>query len=141
MEPRNPIFGSDARAQIIEILKAENAITAKKLFAQLKKQYASEKTYQSVHKILQKMIDDRIIVKKDLCYEVNPEWISEVEEYASELRKEEIPKAKKVIARIEKGETVHFTLKKESQMGEFLVDFLKNCVKRGSFFKIKFVCV
>ena len=124
-----PLFGSDTRSRIIETLRHNPSLTARKIYNLLKKNNIS-KTYQAVHKILQKMIEDKILVKKELSYEINPDWVEEIESYVSEIKKTEIPKARSVMTKLDKGQTVHFSVNKEIHMGGFILDFLSVALKK-----------
>jgi len=133
MAADNPVFGSDTRSQMIEIIRQEGQITAKRIFQKLKKQYSASKTYQSVHKLLQKMISEGIVVKNELLYAINPAWIGELKSYAEELENTNLPSARRVIGEANRGQTVHFSVFKESQMGDFLLDFIKIALMKEDF--------
>jgi len=127
---KNPIFGSDTKAQIMEIIKQEKQINAKKIFNRLGKHYNSPITYQATHKILKKMLEEGLLVKEELEYKINPEWVEELGEYLTELVEAEVPSARKIISQLDRGQTVQFTVKKEIHMARFLLDFLNLAAKK-----------
>ena len=74
--PKNKIFN---------ILTVKNNISAKKIHNTLKKQFSTGTTYQSTFKILNSMVENKILKKSDLKYEINIKWITKQRDYLNSI--------------------------------------------------------
>ena len=70
------LFKKNIKAQITAILIRGDNKTAKQLFQELKKQNI-DVTLRSLYKALSFLVEQKIIIKYETNYEINPSWISQ----------------------------------------------------------------
>jgi phosphoserine phosphatase len=92
--------------KIIKILADSNdsSITIKKILFLLKKEHALSITYQAVHKLLNQLLIEKIVIKENKSWNLNPSWINNQLSFfnkiskSNENNKKEIGKTIKVFA-------------------------------------------
>ncbi len=62
--------------KVIEILANNNSIAIKRILFILKKEYALSITYQAVHKLLNQLLNEKIVIKKNKSWDLNQSWIN-----------------------------------------------------------------
>ena len=62
--------------KIIEILANNNSITIKTILFILKKEHAWSITYQAVHKLLNQLLIEKIVIKENKVWNLNQSWIN-----------------------------------------------------------------
>jgi hypothetical protein len=81
--------------KIFTVLTMTQGMRAKSLYNFLKKRYAITQTYQAVYKVLNELVNQKILVKEDLEYRVNTDWVKgECERLKSlldQLSKNQVP--------------------------------------------------
>jgi len=77
-EPDKPKSTKD---RIINILARRYPLKTKAIYASIKKEYASPVTYQAIHKLLRELVDDGVLVKEELSYRINPEWLKKTSDF------------------------------------------------------------
>ena len=66
---------TSTREQIIRILSEDWPLSAKRIHNQLKKRFASGVTYQAVHKLLNILRDERILIQVGYNWKLNKSWM------------------------------------------------------------------
>ena len=79
-EPNKPKSTKD---QIINILTRKYPLKTKTIYSSMKKEYASSVTYQAIHKLLKELVDEGVVKKENLSYEINPDWLKRVGDFLS----------------------------------------------------------
>jgi len=77
-EPDRPKSTKD---QIINILTRKYPLKTKAIYNSIKKDYANPVTYQAIHKLLKELVDEGVLVKEELSYKINQEWLKKVSEF------------------------------------------------------------
>src|SRR3989339_908070 len=72
------LFERNLKSKIAGILIRGDSKTAKQLFYDLKKKGTSVTT-RGIFKALSELLQDKVIIKYQTIYEINPEWISQLE--------------------------------------------------------------
>ncbi len=78
----------NSKSQIISVLGERWPLTTKEVFSELQKQFGTTISYQAIHKVLQEMIDEQIVVKNGKSYELNNDWISNLTKFSSTLKEQ-----------------------------------------------------
>ncbi len=110
---------------IIEILSEEWPLSARVIWNKVKKNYSKSITYQAVYKLIQKMLSDRIIIKKENKYNLNKSWIKESKDFFNILDKnyddkkvEKVPYSKSHLKK-----SVRYSFKTLSAMGNYVANY------------------
>ncbi|HLC62320.1 MAG TPA: hypothetical protein VJI52_04865 [Candidatus Nanoarchaeia archaeon] len=75
------------KQKIFEVLSEKWPLTAKTIFEAVKKFYASELTYQAVHKTLKEMELEKMVIKKNNGYSLNVDWLQGVKKSIEQVEK------------------------------------------------------
>jgi len=70
---------------VMSILSCEWPLTAKRIFNRVNRNYGLSVTYQAVHKTLNKLIEEKIISRKEKGYSISAEWINSLKKYTESL--------------------------------------------------------
>ena len=70
----------DTKSAIIDTLSEKWPLTTKEIYALLKKRNSSTITYQAVHKVLNELVLQEVIVKDERKYSLNENWIKSSKE-------------------------------------------------------------
>lgn len=100
-ERKNP----STKELIIDILSTNIQSTARKVYYQVK--LSKSLTYHAVFKLLNQMVDEKILLKENKEYSLNPTWISDMKEYYQLLEQSYLNKKE---AQLINKDTVKFTL-------------------------------
>jgi len=73
------------RDLIINILSLKGTATSKEVYSMLTKEFSKSVSYQAAHKILQELLSEEVIVKKDKNYSINNEWVEKLSTYVGGL--------------------------------------------------------
>lgn len=90
----------NTKQAIISILSNEWPLSAKQLYQKVTKETNKQLTYQAVHKILNQLAEQQIILKHNQAYQLNPQWITQIKNfgqtidhvYSNESGKIDLPK-------------------------------------------------
>ena len=63
--------------KIIEILANNHSVTIKKILFLLKKEHALSITYQAIHKLLNQLLIEKVVIKENKFWKLNQSWINE----------------------------------------------------------------
>ena len=80
-----PNFGSGnttAAETIIYILCQEWPLSLKELHHRTTKECNRNVTFQAMHKATKKLVENRILTKKDFTYAINTAWLDEITEFS-----------------------------------------------------------
>lgn len=69
----------NVREAIISLLSRKFPLTAKKIYFEIKKEYHLEVTYQAVFKMIKEMLEDGLLEKSEMEYQLNMVWIKQLE--------------------------------------------------------------
>ena len=100
-ERKNPT----TKEHIVNILSTDIHSTAKKVYHKVK--LLKHLTYHAVFKLLNQMVDEKILLKEDMAYSLNPFWIREMKEYYQKLEQSYLNKKE---AQIISKDTKEFVL-------------------------------
>ncbi len=104
LEPlRGLAAGKSITSAIVDLLLMAQPLTAKQIYYQLKKRQSRTATYQAVHKQLKTLLEEGILKKEDLEYQVNPRWLEEIELLTRDMRKR-IQSRERVVKEFERKE-------------------------------------
>lgn len=110
---------------IIDVLSEEWPLSARVIWNKLRKDYSKSITYQAVYKLIQKMLEDKIIIKKENKYNLSKIWIKESKDFFSILDKnydtkkvEKIPYSKSHLKK-----SVRYSFKTLSAMGNYAANY------------------
>ena len=85
------IYGRESnKNKVLEILSINPDISAKKIYNQLKSKYGINITYQGVHKLLNELVEDKVLEKNEREYKINLPWLDNIQLHSSNLRKKVI---------------------------------------------------
>lgn len=70
-----------AKDCIIYLLGYDWPLTAKKLYASIKKSFGLSITYQAVYKAIQELVQEGVVEKKENSYQINLKWLKELHSY------------------------------------------------------------
>ncbi len=82
-----PIIGNPVKSRdiIISLLSSNWPVSTKKIYTLMRKRYNVSISYQAVHKILQELLTDGVVLKENKNYQLNPKWIKELKEFSERL--------------------------------------------------------
>ncbi|MBI2655607.1 hypothetical protein HYX06_04260 [Candidatus Woesearchaeota archaeon] len=83
-----------AKDLIISILAMKYPLSSKKIFNEIKKRYGYSITYQAIHKTILQLLEQGVLVKENMDYSINMQWIDEVSNFVERM-KESYEKQKK----------------------------------------------
>lgn len=70
----------------IFILSHEWPLPLKTIQRKLQKEHGKQASFQATHKALNNLIMKQILVKQNLQYELNSEWLKQLEKFSAETR-------------------------------------------------------
>lgn len=110
---------------IIDILSEEWPLSARIIWNKIKKNYSKSLTYQAVYKLIQKMLSENILIKKENKYYLNPLWIKESKDFFDILstnyysnKREEVPYSKSHLKK-----SVKYSFKTLNEMGNYVANY------------------
>lgn len=77
---------SNTEDMIISILSYNYPLSTQKLYNSIKKLYRYEKSYQALHKTLNRLQKEKIIIKEGKEYFLNIEWINNICDFGNNLK-------------------------------------------------------
>lgn len=80
------------RQSVIKLLSDKWPLSAKEIYFQLKKKHSLSVTYQAVHKVLQDLLNKKILVNEDKKYSLDLDWIKSMSESFNKLKKSYLKK-------------------------------------------------
>jgi hypothetical protein len=72
----------------VKILSKEWPLPLKTLKRKLLKEHGKSVSYQATHKAMGKLLDLGVLVKTELHYELNTEWLKQLEKFSRETRRD-----------------------------------------------------
>ncbi|MCA9460006.1 MAG: hypothetical protein KC550_05655 [Nanoarchaeota archaeon] len=70
---------------VFQILSSQSRLKAKSLHNLLKKKYLISYSYQATYKLLSELVEKNIVIKKDLEYSINQDWLKSEKEKIENL--------------------------------------------------------
>lgn len=83
-----------AKDLIISVLAMKHPLSSKKIYNEVKRRYGYSVTYQAIHKTILQLLEQGVIVKEDMEYFINMQWIDELTNFVERM-KESYGKQKK----------------------------------------------
>lgn len=83
-----------AKDLTISILAMKHPLSSKKIYNEIKRRYGYSVTYQAVHKTISQLLEQGVLVKEDMEYSINMQWIDEISKFVEKM-KESYEKQKK----------------------------------------------
>jgi len=71
---------------VISILAMRHPLSSKKTYNEIKRRYGYSVTYQAVHKTIAQLLEHGILVKEDMEYSINMQWIDEISNFVDRLK-------------------------------------------------------
>ena len=78
---------SGSKDHILSVLTQEWPLSAKEISLRVQKESSKEVSYQAVHKLLNSLLDDKILIKQDNKYLINNSWVLSQDELLQKLSK------------------------------------------------------
>ena len=75
-----------AKDLIISILSMKPPLSSKKIYNEVKRRFGYSITYQAIHKTILQLLEEGVLVKEDMEYSINMQWIDEVSNFAEKLK-------------------------------------------------------
>ncbi len=116
------------KEKIIVILTSEFPLTIKELKAKIKKSFNQSVSYQSVHKELNRLVDEEIIVHKNKKYLLNIEWIKQVGLFSdliiSNYTKQKKHSINKLLELKNDGDSLSFDFESYAELDQYFLELL-----------------
>ena len=81
------ILGSGKlKERIIDILSIEHPLSASKIYKKLQANYQISVSYQAIHKTLQELAQENILVLKEMEYEISPDWLNNLNKFNDKMK-------------------------------------------------------
>ena len=114
---------STSRDKIVQLLSGNSSLTAKQIHQRLQREFAVASSYQATHKTLKQMLEERVVLKGENGYIINPGWVENFKNSADQLAE----KVKSGISEIDlssmvENESIHLSFKGILEVGWFLID-------------------
>jgi hypothetical protein len=93
---------------ILSILILNPEISAKKVHNLIKKHYGKSITYRATHKNLTRLMRDDVLIKRNLEYSVNPQWLRDVKEYLELAEQKDMIRGAKIVQNNENIQIITF---------------------------------
>jgi predicted transcriptional regulator len=78
---------SGSKDLILSVLTQEWPLSAKEIFLKVQKESSKEVSYQAIHKLLNLLVDEKVILKNENKYLINCSWVSSQNELLLKLSK------------------------------------------------------
>jgi hypothetical protein len=66
---------------VISILTSDWPLTLREIFFRIKKKYGYSSSYQAVYKAVNELLQEQVLTKKSMKYEINIEWIKKLQSF------------------------------------------------------------
>lgn len=109
---------------IILSLSKEWPLTARKLYNKVRK-YGFSVTYQAVHKVLKKMLEDGMLLKENKEYSINPEWLEKVKTFAGDVKDIYEGKLEASLVKVVEDGHGNFTFNTIYELDKFLLTLME----------------
>lgn len=73
--------GKSTKDAIVSLLVSEWPLSSRKIFFHLKKNYNYNYSYQAVFKAIGELVEKNVLVKKDMDYEINVDWVKKLQSF------------------------------------------------------------
>jgi len=83
-----PEHGAEGRTVmdlVVSILAYKHPLSANEILDEIKNQYKVKVTYQAVHKSLNILMKEKVVVKEDKSFKLDIEWIKSLERFYESL--------------------------------------------------------
>lgn len=71
---------------IISILAMIYPLSSKKIYNEIKRRFGYSVTYQAVHKSILQLLEQGVIVKENMEYSINMQWIDEISNFVEKMK-------------------------------------------------------
>lgn len=75
-----------AKDLVISILAMRHPLSSKKIYNEIKKAFGYSITYQAVHKTILQLLQQGVLVKEDMEYYINMQWIDELSKFTERIK-------------------------------------------------------
>lgn len=75
-----------AKDLIISILAMKYPLSSKKIYNEIKRRYGYSVTYQAVHKSILQLLEQGVLVKEEMEYSINMQWIDEINNFVEKMK-------------------------------------------------------
>src|SRR3989338_223966 len=75
-----------AKDLIISILSMKHPLSSKRIYNEIKRRYGYSATYQAIHKSILQLLEQGVLVKEDMEYSINMQWIDEISNFVDRMK-------------------------------------------------------
>ncbi|MBI2659859.1 hypothetical protein HYX07_01730 [Candidatus Woesearchaeota archaeon] len=75
-----------AKDLIISVLAMNYPLSSKKIYNEIKRRFGYSVTYQAVHKSILQLQAQGVLVKEDMEYSINMQWIDEISDFVEKMK-------------------------------------------------------
>jgi len=105
----------------VSILATEWPLTAKAMHKEIQRELGRKISYQACHKILKELVGEGKLIAKKEGYELNVEWLEQVQKYTQRVIDAYKSDKKNALAMLTKSNSVSLVFKSAIELGEFLM--------------------
>ncbi|MEK6942267.1 MAG: hypothetical protein AABW85_05410 [archaeon] len=114
---------ASTKDKIVLVLGQEFPLSAKQIFNRLKKEFATDISYQAAHKLLKQLVLEKVLLREEKKYSLNKQWIKQVKTFGSNLENSYLKKAgNNYLLDLEKHGTANVSLTGIRETARFLID-------------------
>ena len=112
---------------VISVLAEKWPLTAKEIYNRVKRESGTTVSYQAIHKLLNQLIEEKIIVKEGMGYLLNKDWIKNLKNFSSSLEELYIRNfGANALKELEEKGTVNLTVYGILETARFIIEGLAN---------------
>ena len=112
---------------VISVLAEKWPLTAKEIYNRVKRESNTTVSYQAIHKLLNQLIEEKIIVKEGMGYLLNKDWIKNLKNFSSSLEELYIRNfGANALKELEEKGTVNLTVYGILETARFIIEGLAN---------------
>ncbi len=85
--PGITLSNKSSRDAIISVLSEQFPLPTKKVFSVLKREYGFTASYQAIHKMLNHLVEESVLEKKESGYQLNEKWVQKIKSFGENVSK------------------------------------------------------
>ncbi|NIO19897.1 MAG: hypothetical protein GTN76_03945 [Candidatus Aenigmarchaeota archaeon] len=120
-----PMLGEkkNLREFVINFLIMEYPVSTRRIQNAAKKN-GLEVSYQAVHKMVKKLVEQEVLIKKGMKYQLNMEWVKKVRNF-TERMENSLERGEPVLRDVLKKETTNLVFNNPMEFADFIVEMLE----------------
>ena len=117
---------------VISVLAEKWPLTAKEIYNRVKRESNTTVSYQAIHKLLNQLIEEKIIVKEGMGYLLNKDWIKNLKNFSSSLEELYLKNfGANALKELEEHGTINITVNGILETAKFIIGGLANLPNAG----------